>query len=261
MGNLSRVEYQAHGLLEAEAIMYKEPEITPTSYHGNDFHASSYIECGRKQVARLLRMEATPSESKIQWKRDAELGKVVHAYIQNLMVAAGHVLMIKKRPAIEVKLRDYISPEMRALAEEVHFVGSLDGILQSKVGDLWVWEGKSIDEEILNGKKQRYLADKLAHYETQVQMYMHFTEIHRGIILVVSRQRFFDLLMGRTGITWEECYQEFEVEYDPEFCEREIARLRVMAEHLKNKTLPEGEPGREGKSCRFCNYPCERRAK
>jgi hypothetical protein len=266
MTTLSRVEYHAHQLLDGEAEMYQDEPYTPTSYHGNDFHASSYVECGRKQISRLLHLEPLQSETVIQWKRDAELGKVVHAYCQNLAIARKQVDIINGKPAIELKLKQVVSPEMKAELSRLHFTGTIDGILRGKGQEgqtypRWLWEIKSISEETLNGKKQRYLPDKLAHYESQVQMYMHFTEIYQGILLVVSRERFLDLLMGRNGITWAECYQEFEIPYNPLFVERELERLETLALNLVEKTLPLGEPDREGRSCRFCSFPCEKRVK
>lgn len=284
MASFERIEAFAWELEQAEIQHYRN-----RGWAQDKFYASSYVDCGRQQVFKINNPdEAAANEANnmvLQYKREAALGDFIHGTIQSWAVATGKVDILpdfqrdpvarnvarkagKTMPAIEVPISSYtIAPDKYKIWKQVRLGGKVDGILVSSAGDKYVWEIKTVADRNLTPPGDKYLEDKLAHYEAQTQIYMWALGIPRGLILVVNRERFMDRFMGRIDWPWSEIYLEYLVEYNEQFIEREFARLEELGRFIvpppvdpavkKNSiefVLPDGEKHRG--PCSFCIAPC-----
>lgn len=268
MASIRPARLYSHNLINAEEKYY-----ISKMYQSKSFHASSYIDCGRQQAYGLLGIAATDDKFVIQYKRDAMLGEVVHGVLQNWAIADGKIAMVpnfdydkdkreaaRKRgdlsPAIEMPINEHtIAPELyKEFKGRYRLGGRVDGVLERK-GSLVVLEIKTLAAKYMDNPsplyRQIYL-DKLYHFESQVQLYMHFLGAKEGIILAVNRDRFLQLMMGNSIYEWEDVYLEYRVDYNPLFIERELERLENLNNLVSKKELPDPEPDRG--SCKFCNW-------
>lgn len=252
-------------LSEAEVKHYQKAVYPPKT-----FHASSYVDCGRMQAYGLLGYEYD-AQVVPQYKRDAWMGNWVHEFFQAIALASGYVRMVPNfdpdekirtaarargelQPAIELPIKEFtVEPEVWQLVKRLRIGGRIDGELMRSSGLPMTWELKSVAEKYFSPKSKSYegyFNDKLAHYESQCQLYMRLRGISEALVTIVSRERFFEFMRG--NMAFDEIYQEHTVTYDPYFMEPELDRLERLATTVQVNELPEPEPSRG--PCSFCNW-------
>ncbi len=220
------------------------------------FHASSYVNCVRQQAYGLLGY--TPDEGKTVnpgWKRDAAFGESLHGVIQQRLIDSEMVIQLpnfdyeaatrflarlagKLSPAVEVPLNEWVlTPERLEELKRYRLGGRVDGILKGTDKPL-VLEIKTVAGKYFSPNYHKYYLDKLYHFESQCQIYLHFLELERAVILVINRDN--------------SSFDEYMVTYDSLFVSRELERLEGSAGQVMRMQLPEPEPSRG--PCNFCDW-------
>jgi len=126
-----------------------------------------------------------------------------------------------------------------------------DFLISGRVDDLVLVKasGKTVVVEVKSTKSIDFVKEASESHVMQLQLYMHATGIHNGVVLYIDKGN----LQSK----------QFEVNYDKEHVERILKRFGEMHQLLTSKLLPMDEAKREkGKEwmCRFCEYAdkCER---
>jgi CRISPR/Cas system-associated exonuclease Cas4 (RecB family) len=221
----------------------KGPQRQSRSIHG-----SGYWKCGRSQVYGLLGYEPTDPKYVWAWDLAAKHGDLVHGHIQQEFVDSGKVVILPNgKPAIEVTIGPDSLPEPVAAEFASYKLGCrIDAILNGSTGLHIPVEIKTVDHKYLAGSERKYLPDKLADYESQLQMSLHWwrnpsngERSQHGLIYVISR--------GDISLR-----EEYVIEYNPLFIEAELERVAMIRDHWLKTELPEPEPHRG--SCNFCQW-------
>ena len=155
-----------------------------------------------------------------------EMGNIVHDFI------------------VEV-LKDEKSPEVQLLESEFPFKETVDDFLISGRVDNLIKvksSGKVFLVEVKSTKSVDLVREASPHNVTQLQLYMHFTGVHNGLLLYVDKSNL------KTKV--------FEVVYDKAEALRIIDRFRALHNHLKTNTLPEAEARSHKEAQWMCKY-CE----
>lgn len=211
-------------------------------------HGSGYWKCGRMQIYGLLGYEPTDAKYVWAWDLAAKHGDLVHGHLQKEFVDSGKVVILPNgQPAIEVSLDSQSLPEAVYTEYASYKLGvRIDAILNGSSDSNVVIEIKTVDHDYLAGSKRRYLSDKLADYESQLQMSLHWWRNPRtgersnyGVVYVVSR--------GDISLR-----EEYVVEYDPMFIKPELERVAMIRDYWMQTKLPEPEPHRG--PCNFCQF-------
>jgi CRISPR/Cas system-associated exonuclease Cas4 (RecB family) len=219
----------------------KGPQRVSRSIHG-----SGYWKCGRSQVYGLLGYE--PSDPKYVWAWDlaAKHGDLVHGHIQQEFVDSGKVVILPNgKSAIEVTISAESLPETLATEFNSYRLGCrIDAILSGSTGLHIPVEIKTVDHKYLAGSERKYLPEKLADYESQLQMSLHWwrnpatgERSQFGLIYVISR--------GDISLR-----EEYVIEYNSLFIESELERVAVIRDYWLKTELPAPEPHRG--PCNFC---------
>jgi CRISPR/Cas system-associated exonuclease Cas4 (RecB family) len=211
-------------------------------------HASSHYGCGRKTLYSLLGYQETNPNYVWAWSLAAKHGDYIHQHVQNELLEAGKILMLPNgSPAIEVTLNEEILPKEVFEEFQSYKIGMrIDAIAVGKDNAQIPVEIKTVDAKYLNGPERKYLADRLADYESQAQVYMHFwrhTETKErpthGLLYVISRG----------DISQRE---EWIIQYNPQFAESALEHIATIRDSWLRTELISPEPWR--KSCGFCAY-------
>lgn len=258
------------GLLQAiewaEVQTYRNNLAREAKDQKANFRISSYMDCGRQWGYRVLGLTPDFQEDIVlQYKRSAIQGNFVHGIIQDWLNASGVSVKVKDGQrevfATELPLSTYSLPlETRGLLKQHHLSGRIDGIIQNGKGDKYVLEIKTVSEKYFQPSWEKYLKNKLEHFESQLQMYMHLLGIYQGYILLINQERFSDLMLYG-NVEFSDCMTSYLVEYDGEYVAAQLTRLDQIYKQVSEKELPAPEPG----NCKFCKWykqcPATKKAK
>jgi len=231
-------------------------------------HISSLHECLRQQVYELLGHGGEEVYNP-DWELAADLGDTVHDALQRHMVFGrlaepirGHVLPRNilavlghapswnpdewvDPPGLEVSIATVCDPMLLHDLENRYLSGRVDGVLRMDDGSLALVDYKTVKGKYF-GKNYAYLAPKLAKWETQMSVYMHYFShpvtgeaATTGLVLMIDR--------GDT-----EKRRLYQVEYDDALVEDELDRALWAADYYRAGQLPPPEPDRG--VCKFCRY-------
>lgn len=235
--------------------------IANGSWQPKSFSASSFVDCGRKQLYGLLGYAKTDGEIVTEYKRSALVGDIIHQTLQSWAIASGFVDICpdketgKSVPFIEQPLGKHnLAADKYQLLTRLKLGGRLDGVLKRSDGTRVVWELKSVAGKYLDNPTPFYarlFQKNLTHYESQTQLYMHLLDLKDALVLVINRETFLDWLTGRVNDA-DAIFQEYHVTYDPLFIEPELERIEVLNGYLMRAELSAPEPHRG--ECKFCDW-------
>lgn len=156
-----------------------------------------------------------------------ELGNIMHDFVVK-------VLKSEKNPEVEL-----VSTELpfRQEIEDFLVSGRIDNIIIIKAS------GRSILIEVKSTGNVDYVEDAAPHNVVQLQLYMHATGIHNGILLYVDKRN----LKSKV----------FPVPYSEQEALKIINRFKALHKFLKLNVMPDPE-AREKRDtiwmCKYCEY-------
>ena len=168
-----------------------------------------------------------PMETNPELLKVFELGNILHDFVVK-------VLKSEKNPDVGL-----IKTELpfRQEIEDFLVSGRIDNIILIKAS------GKNILVEVKSTGNIDFVEEAMHHNKIQLQLYMHVTGIHNGILLYVDKRN----LKSKV----------FPVNYNEEDALKIIDRFKVLNKLLKTDALPDPE-ARSGKEslwmCRYCEY-------
>ena len=171
-------------------------------------------------------MEVEPDRLKI-----FEIGNILHEFILQVFKSEKNINSIK-----------FLSSELPFKMDQKDFMisGRLDDVVIAKEDD------KKAIIEVKTVRDIRTTIKPNKHHIMQLQLYMHATGIHDGIILYVDK----------TNLKTK----AFEIPYDEMHSLDILKRFRSLHELLKNDVLPIDEAKQSKETIWMCNM-CEYRAK
>lgn len=168
-----------------------------------------------------------PMEVKPDLIKIFEVGNIMHDFVTR-------VLKSEKNPHVEL------------LSSEVPFKLEIEGFTVSgRVDDLLLIreDSKRVLVEVKSTKNIKYQNEPSHSHVMQLQLYMHATNVHSGVVLYVDKSS----LQTRA----------FEIEYSEATALQIIERFKRLHKTLKENELPpeEAKLARElNWLCRFCEY-------
>lgn len=175
----------------------------------------------------------TPKETEKDLLRVFHVGNLVHDFVVE-------VFKSEKNPDVEL------------LGEEVPFkIKNNDFTVSGRIDDLVLLkdEDKKVLVEVKSCRSLNGMDEPKNAHKMQLQLYMHATGIHNGVVLYVEK----NTLKSRP----------FTVKYDKDWSERIIGRFGLLDQHLKSDVIPQAE-GRMvphlSHMCTYCDYAeeCQR---
>ncbi|VVB76432.1 CRISPR-associated exonuclease Cas4 [Candidatus Tiddalikarchaeum anstoanum] len=174
-----------------------------------------------------------PSEIEPELAKIFEMGNIIHDFIVQ-------VLKSEKNPEISLLESEF---PFKVDIDDFMISGRVDNMIKVKLsGEVYLIEVKSV-------KDIKYTKEAAPHNIVQLQLYMHFTGVHNGLLLYVDKGNL------KTKV--------FEIEYNKEKAEEIVNRFKMLHKHLKEDIMPEPE-GRAHKEiewmCKLCEYrdKCEK---
>jgi len=176
-----------------------------------------------------------PKKTDAELAKIFEMGNIVHDFVVE-------VLKSEKNKNVEL------------ISVEVPFKQQIEGfVISGRIDDLILIKDKNkkILVEVKSTKSLAYIKEAQQSHRMQLQLYMHATKVHSGIVLYVEKNTL------QSSV--------FEVSYSEEEAQGIIKRFKNLHSSLKNDLLPIAEAKKlEGKEwqCRFCEYSekCEKNA-
>lgn len=184
----------------------------------NSFHASSILDCGRKQVYELLAYDKEPVERKPSWAQDAEAGNIIHRNVQRLLKQHG---MIEK-------------DEFTLPPNEYQIGGRIDGII-SVNGELCILEIKTMKEEYFKTAPNN---EKFDSYYAQSQLYLHFTGFNKAYLLMINRNN--------------HAKKEYLLPKNDVYLDKLLRRMKRLKDYKDNRIIPDPEP--TFLQCKYCHF-------
>jgi len=168
-----------------------------------------------------------PKEIEPQLKRIFEAGNIVHGFVVDVLKSEKnpHVELLKTEEPFQMKVDDFI------------ISGRIDDIILLKQN------GETILVEAKSAKTVEYTREPSPAYLMQLQLYMHHTGIHKGIILYIEKST----LKSKV----------FNVNYDENIAKDAIERFKKIDECLKQEKIPQAESKHRhgwGWMCGYCQY-------
>jgi CRISPR/Cas system-associated exonuclease Cas4 (RecB family) len=171
-----------------------------------------------------------PKETDVEVLKVFEMGNMVHELIVK-------VLQSEKTPDIEL------------LGKEIPFkIDQKDFIISGRIDDMILVkiENERYIVEVKSTSALKFTENPNPGHISQLQLYMHASGIHKGIILYIEK----NTLQAK----------HFFIDYSPKKVENSIERINEIHKSLTSDTLPEPEarlvPGMNW-MCRYCNYKDE----
>jgi len=169
-----------------------------------------------------------PKETEAKLLRIFESGNLLHEFI---------VDVIKSEKNKEIEL---VRTEMPVKIKEKDFIisGRVDNVVLLKIN------GEKVLVEVKSTKLLR--EEPQESHITQLQLYMHATGIHRGIILYIQKDNL--------QTNW------FNFGYDEGTAKKILERFRILHETLKNNAIPEAEAKKNKEfnwMCKYCPWKAE----
>ncbi|MBN2067224.1 MAG: PD-(D/E)XK nuclease family protein [Candidatus Diapherotrites archaeon] len=156
-----------------------------------------------------------------------EVGNMLHGFV---------VEVLKSEKNADVQL---LKSEFPLKIETPEFIvsGRVDDLVLVKTS------GKTIIVEVKSTKSIEFVKEASESHAMQLQLYMHATGIHNGIVLYIDKSNLES--------------KQFSVEYSQEKVREIMQRFRELDQLLKSGLLPVDEAKRDEKKqwmCRFCEY-------
>jgi len=171
-----------------------------------------------------------PREVEPQLKRIFEAGNIVHGFVVDVLKSEKnpHIQLLKTEEPFQMKVDDFIVS------------GRIDDIILIKQNS------ETILVEAKSAKSLEYTREPSPGYVMQLQLYMHHTGIHKGIILYVEK----NTLKSKV----------FNVNYDENVAKEAIERFKIIDKCLKEDKAPVAESKNKpgwGWMCGYCQYKDE----
>jgi CRISPR/Cas system-associated exonuclease Cas4 (RecB family) len=162
-----------------------------------------------------------------------EMGNIIHDFV---------VQVLKSERQKDVELLESEFP-FKEQVDDFVISGRIDNLIKVKAS------GKIYLVEVKSSKSIDFVKEASPHNIQQLQLYMHFTGVHNGLLLYIDKTN----LMTKM----------FEIDYSKEEAERILERFKHLHRHLTEDTLPEAEARAHketGWMCRYCEYKdrCEK---
>lgn len=174
-----------------------------------------------------------PQKTQPELLKIFEMGNMVHDFVVNVL---------KSEKNADVQL---LQSEFPLKIEQPDFVisGRVDDLVLVKTS------GKTFVVEVKSTKSIDYVNEASEAHVMQLQLYMHATGIHNGIVLYVDKNN----LQSK----------QFEVPYDESKVKEILDRFSQLHRLLSSSLLPIDEAKKDVKKqwmCRFCDYAdkCEK---
>lgn len=168
-----------------------------------------------------------PSETPPELLKIFEVGNIMHDFVVR-------VLDSKKTPDVELVKSEF---PLRFDGDGFIVSGRVDNLILIKSSD------KEVLVEVKSSGDVGFINQAAHHNKMQLQLYMHITGIHNGILLYLDKKN----LLSKV----------FTVEYDEEEANRIIGRFAALHKSLTEGKLPEPE-ARANKEetwmCKFCEF-------
>ena len=168
-----------------------------------------------------------PKETDVELIKIFELGNMIHDFVSKVIESDKnpHVELLEKELPLQKDMKDFV------------ISGRLDDLLLLKE------DGKKVLVEVKSTKSIDFTAEASRSHAMQLQLYMHITGVHDGIVLYVDKNN----LKSKA----------FEINYDPEQAEEIFKRFIELNLCLVSEQLPLDEAKREPAlmwMCRYCEY-------
>lgn len=161
-----------------------------------------------------------PTEAKLA--RIFHTGDMLHEFVVDVIIS-------EKNPEVEL-----LEAEFPIKIEEKDFLisGRIDSIILVKLNN---------EKVLVEVKSCKYLPkEHKEEHEAQLQLYMHATQIHEGIILYIQK----DNLESKS----------FSIKYDEKKIEKIIERFKILDSSLKKGEIPEAEAKHNEEKSWMCDY-------
>lgn len=171
-----------------------------------------------------------PQEIKPELRKIFELGNILHDFVVEVMKS-------EKTPEIELLQSEFPFKEK---------VG--DFIVSGRVDNLIKVEasGKILLVEVKSARDIRGIKEPSPNNIAQIQLYMHFTGVHNGILLYVDKTNL------KTKV--------FEIDYDKTKALEIMDRFKTLHKSITENEIPEPEAKQQENLKWMCNY-CEYKEK
>jgi len=174
-----------------------------------------------------------PRETEPELLKIFHMGNMVHDFVVQVLKSEKNedVQLLKSEFPLKIDEKDFL------------ISGRVDDLVLVKAS------GKMIVVEVKSTKSLEFVKEASEGHVMQLQLYMHATGIHNGIVLYIDKGN----LQSK----------QFDVKYDREKVEQILERFREMHQLLSAKLLPIDEAKRQKSKewmCKFCEYAdkCER---
>lgn len=162
-----------------------------------------------------------------------EMGNMMHDFVVK-------VLESEKNKDVQLLQKEF---PLKINTPEFTISGRVDDLVLVKTS------GKTIVVEVKSTKSVDYVNEASEAHAMQLQLYMHATGIHNGIVLYIDKGN----LQSK----------QFEVEYSKEEVDHILKRFGQLHNLLTSRLLPLDEAKKDEKKqwlCRFCDYAekCEK---
>ena len=168
-----------------------------------------------------------PSEIQPDLLKIFEVGNILHDFV----VA---VLRSDKNPDVDLLKSEF---PLRFDGDGFAVSGRVDNLILVKA------EGKEVLVEVKSTGDVSFVNEASEHNKMQLQLYMHITGIHNGILLYLDKRN----LQSKI----------FVVGYDEEEAKRILGRFSLLHSHLKDGKLPSPEARGSPKNtwqCKLCEF-------
>lgn len=183
------------------------------------FYPSQVHKCSRNIVYNMLDYPSDPLPPRVL--RIMDNGTSMHDRFEELFGEMGIL----------------VADELPITNEDLYIRGRTDALIRVD-DDLALVELKSAnDRQFSYMKKQGEPAEK---YVMQLQLYMHLTGIHKGIILIENKN--------------DQSLLEFWIDYDEVMAEEIVNKIEHVIEHVKKEEIPPREKAKTSFDCRYCDY-------
>jgi CRISPR/Cas system-associated exonuclease Cas4 (RecB family) len=174
-----------------------------------------------------------PQEVKADLLKIFEIGNMMHDFVAD-------VLKSEKNPDVELLKSEM---PLKFEIDDLVISGRVDDLLLIKA------DGKNILVEVKSAKTIRFQDSPSRHHVMQLQLYMHATNVHTGIILYLDKT------------TLES--KVFTVHYNEKMVNDILNRFKILHKLIKCNELPKAEAKADTETswmCRFCEYrnKCDR---
>lgn len=190
------------------------------------YYPSEIANCLRKVWYSYREPKETPAET----VRIFQAGNIMHDFVVD-------VLKSEKTPEVELLWSEY---PFKMDMDDYLVSGRVDNLILLRMS------GKVILVEVKSTRSLKYLEKPQPHHLMQLQLYMHATGVHNGVLLYIERNS----LSTRV----------FDVDFKHEVADEAIKRFSSLHLHLKEDKIPDPEARmKESRNweCSYCDYRTE----